>query len=178
MLGLLKRWLVTCLQPYAIYLVGYLFESRLPGRDMPVLKDQSVAFLPGEAGLALFVAAAEKVRPTTLARHIVGLLLGLVAFIVIRHVTYSPSDYSAKAWWSPTKIYHDVVICGVFGYLVVVRALPFYTGTRFGYMSAQKVLGLTGLAVWAAGVVWDELHDVVPNSRQHPSKWKPIWQRA
>jgi hypothetical protein len=176
--GLLKRWLVASLQPYAIYLVGYVFESRLPGRDMPVLKDQSLAFLPGEAGLALFVAAAEKVRPTTLARHIAGLLLGLVAFIVIRYITYSPSDYSAKAWWSPTKIYHDVVICGVFGYLVVVRALPFYTGTRFGYMFAQKVLGLTGLAVWATGVVWDEFHDIVPNSRQHPSEWKSIWRRA
>ena len=110
---LLKRWLVTSLMPYAIYLVGYVFESRVPGRDMPIIRDQSLAFLPGEAGLALFVAAAEKVRPTSTARHIAGLLLGLVSFIVIRRVTYSPSDYSAQAWWSPTKLYHDVVICGL-----------------------------------------------------------------
>lgn len=175
---LLKRWLVTSLMPYAIYLVGYVLESRLPGRDMPILKDQSLAFLPGEAGLAMFVAAAEKVRPTSTARHVAGLLLGLVAFIVIRRVTYSPSDYSAQAWRSPTKLYHDVVICGVFGYLVVVRALPFYVGTRFDHNPLQKLLGISGLVVWAAGVVWDELHDVVPNDRQHPTEWKPIWAAA
>lgn len=171
----LLRWLALSLKPYAIYLVGYIFESRVPGRDMPIIKDQSLAFLPGEAGLALFVAAAEKVRPTSTTRHIAGLLLGIVAFVVVRRVTYSPSDYSAEAWRSPTKLYHDVVICGVFGYLIVTRALPFYAGTRFDHKPLQKLLGFAGFAMWAVGVVWDELHDVVPNSRQHPSEWRPVW---
>lgn len=172
---LLKRWLLLSLLPYQIYLIGYVFESRVPFRDMPVFKDQSLAFLPGDAGLALAIAAADKIAEATLARRIGGLLLGVVAFVVIRRVTYKPSDYSAKAWRSPTKIYHDVVICAVFGYLIVVRALPFYVGTPISYKTLQKLLGLFGVLVWAGGVLWDETHDTVPNARQHPTEWKPIW---
>lgn len=173
-----KRWLVISLMPYAIYLVGYVFESRLPGRDMPVIKDQSLAFLPGDAGLALLIAMADKAKPVTPRWHVAGVILGLMAFIVVRRVTYSPSDYSPEAWWSPTKIYHDVVICGIFGYLIVVRALPFYCQTPIGYMTKQKLIGLGGLAVWTFGVVWDELHDTVPNDRQHPGTWQPIYRKV
>ncbi len=173
---LIRRWLLASLLPYAIYLVAFVFESRVPGRDAPVLKDQSLAFLPGDFGLALFVAAPDvlTVRPSRI-RQVAGVLLGLIAFIVVRRVTYSPTDYSPRAWRSPSKIYHDVVICGVFGYLVVVRCLPFYFGTPLSKNRLHKLIGAAGLASWFAGVVWDELHDVVPNDRQHPSDWKPIW---
>ncbi len=172
---LLKRWIVMSMVPYAIYLVAYVFESRVPGRDTPIFTDQSLAFLPGDAGLALFAAAAEGVQPPTPRRRLAGLLLGIVALVVLRRVTYSPSDYSARAWRSPSKIYHDVVVCCAFGYLVVTKALPYYTGTPLRYQHGRKLLGVAGLGVWAFGVVWDELHDVVPNDRQHPSDWKPIW---
>lgn len=173
---LIRRWLIASLLPYAMYLVAFVFESRVPGRDTPILRDQSLAFLPGDFGLALFVATPEpeSARPSRM-RRAAGLLLGLMAFIVVRRITYSPSDYSPRAWRSPSKIYHDVVICGVFGYLVVVRCLPYYIGTPVGHDKLRKLLGVAGLALWVGGAVWDELHDVVPNDRQHPNDWKPVW---
>lgn len=173
-----KRWLLLTLAPYGMYLIGYVFESRIPGRDTPIYKDQALAFLLGEPGLALLIAMSGKTTGPTPKRKLLGLLLGVVAFIVIRRVTYKPEDYSREAWRSPTKLYHDVVICGVFGYLIVVRVVPFYFGTRFEHKPVRKVLGLAGLATWATTVVTDELGDSVPNGRQHPTTWKPIWRRA
>lgn len=53
-------WLGLSTIPYAMFLVAYVFESRLPGIGpdrIPVWRYQSRAFLPGDFGLTLFVTS-------------------------------------------------------------------------------------------------------------------------
>ena len=177
---LLRQWLVLSLVPYAMYAVAYLFESRVPGRDVPIWRGQSKAFVPGDLALALAFAAAmtnKPVKPVTPRSHAIGLVIGVLALIVVRRVTYKPGDYTIEAWRSPSKLYHDVVICVLFGWLGFTRMTPFYR-TPQSEQTALKVLGLLAMSVWVSGVVWDELHDEVPNPRQHPTIYRPIWQSA
>lgn len=177
-LRLIRQWLVMSLVPYAMYAVAYVFESRVPGRDVPVWRGQSKAFVPGDLALSLFMAAPGKsVRPVSFRRHVVGVVVGVAALIAVRRLTYKPTDYTPEAWRSPSKLYHDVAICMLFGWLGVTRVTPFYL-SDWSQATARKILGLLGLAVWMGGLVWDETHDEVPNSRQHPTHYRPIWSAA
>lgn len=177
MLTIIRRWLLMSLVPYGMYAVAYILESRIPGRDVAIWRGQSKAFVPGDAGLALFIAVANPSDRVSLRRRVAGLLLGLVSLAALRRLTYKPEDYTVNQWKSPSKLYHDLVVCVFFGYLVVVRALPFYTERPVSDALVQKMIGAAGIVTWVSGVVWDETHDEVPNYYQHPEVWWPIWDR-
>ncbi|RYF28988.1 MAG: hypothetical protein EOO17_03160 [Chloroflexi bacterium] len=177
MLTIIRRWLLMSLVPYGMYAVAYVLESRKPGRDVAIWRGQSKAFVPGDAGLALFIAVAKPGGRVSPRRHVAGLFLGLVSLVALRRLTYRPEDYTVNQWRSPSKLYHDLVVCVLFGYLVVVRALPFYAGRPVSDALLQKLVGASGVLIWASGVIWDESHDEVPNYYQHPDVWWPIWDR-
>ena len=163
-----------------MYLIAYIFESRVPGRDIPIWKWQSKAYLPGDFGLAMFTATSIYLWPRTSsliwARScwwIAGsILAGMLAFWFARKFLYRPSDYSKGAWNSPTKIWHDVAM--FFGYFAttVYFAIP---SLFFTIWDSNKLIAFFALAVWIVGNIWDFTHDEVPNIFQHPDVYQPIW---
>lgn len=171
----IRRWLLIALVPYAMYLVAYVFESRIPVKDVPLWKGQSKAFFPGDAAFAVFVAmTGEFDYPPPPRNRVLGITVGVIALFIIRRLTYKPEDYTPQQWRSPSKVYHDVVVCLFFGYLAVTRCVPFYLQTRLSDHFVEKVIGLSGLAMWIGGAIWDELHEEVPNPKQHPDTWRLI----
>ncbi|MGV9001973.1 MAG: hypothetical protein ACOH18_03375 [Candidatus Saccharimonadaceae bacterium] len=174
--------------PYAMYPVAYIFESRLPGlgvNNVPVWKDQSRAYMPGDFGLALVVTVclqyrASEMTPWTnsLWFKLASTLVGIATFLLARRFLYTPKEYSISAWNSPSKRYHDFVMYFLFCAVAVYVCLPVYFIVNWSEHWAVHVFGLMGLAVWIAGNIYDFTHNEIPNNRQHPDEYVPIWHRS
>lgn len=174
--------------PYAMYPVAYLGESRRPGRgpnDVPVWRDQSRAFMPGDFGLALMVTCCLQLRSRLAADWAISLwfkgLVLLVAvgiFLAARTYLYTPKHYSRSAWNSPSKRYHDFVMFLLFGSVALYVCLPVYLTISWQSYWSVHLLGLFGLALWVTGNVYDFTHNETPSARQHPAAWTPIWRRT
>lgn len=201
----LLTWLAISCVPYGMYLVAWVFESRVPGRDVPVrLKrsklfakwpqdtldnrvpiwlKQSRAYMPGDFGLAL----AATVGVNFVVRDgwpwltmqwwwdVLAVLFVGLAVFVGRRVLYNPNDYNAKAWHSPSKRYHDYVMYGFFPLMFFIFIIPTYARS----WELLHYVGAFGVAVWLWGLLWyDTTHMQVPNPHQHPSVWKPLWKKS
>lgn len=183
-------WLLVSLIPYAMYLVAYVFESRKPGSSpgqIPVWVYQSRALMPGDFGLALFTTGGLSLYVEGDLYDwstgwwwlwLVGPLLSLITLYVGRRVLYSAGDYSPRAWRSPSKRYHDYVMYGLFPLAVVWWVIPGYAAgflDQDGAIGLAPAVGVAGLSVWVFGIYLDAHYGEVPNERQHPSQWQPIW---
>ncbi|RYZ88781.1 MAG: hypothetical protein EOP06_10375 [Proteobacteria bacterium] len=181
---ILLTWAALTIVIYCIYIVAIVYESRRPSlkifdkHHMPIWRYQSRAFLPGDAGLALFVAAAPKSFSWTFA--VAGAVACLIALWVIRNVTYDKNgdDYDLAAWNSPSKRYHDYVVCFVLAFTATVWWSPILLQQM--HISAQALMiGIAGLSVWLAGLLWDGIKKQVPNKFQHPTEYHPfLWFRG
>ena len=168
---------------YGLYLVAWLFESRIPLVDTPVWKDQSKAFMPGDAGLSLLVAVGiwhygqvEIGWQQSVLTALFALGIAVVTFVIARRFLYTSNDYTREAWNSPSKLYHDYVMYVLFCWLAVWVCIPAYLFTDWTGNLLTKLVGVFGLSLWVAGNAWDFTHDEVPNPRQHPTIYKPIWK--
>lgn len=163
-----------------MYVVAFVFESRTPSftkfdeNHTPVWRKQSKAFLPGDFGLALFIAAATPKWPTSYWSVAVGLLVCVAAFVGLRFVTYKPSDYTKSAWNSPSKRYHDYVISSVFAFTAVTWWWPINL-LQESTSQWQIMAAAVGFAVWLAGLAIDGVFKQVPNKYQHPSVYSARW---
>jgi len=180
-------WLAISAIPYAMYLIAWLFESRKPGNgpnDIPVWRDQSKAFLPGDFGLALVAASGIMLAREGLPGWAtswwwlsVSVLVGLVVFWVGRRVLYSVDDYTPEAWRSPSKRWHDFVM--FFGFTVAMAAfiLPAFIAHGSELDGEPASVAMLGGLLWVLGIAWDTVIEQVPNKRQHPSVYKPLWRK-
>jgi hypothetical protein len=185
-LNFMLVWLGVSAIPYAMYLVAFVFESRKPGigpNDVPVWKDQSRAFMPGDFGLALAATSAIFMNGATPDWSsewwwlTLSLFAGYSAFMLGRRFFYSEKDYTKQQWNSPSKRWHDFVM--FFGFTFVATAL-LVPKLIVGFGEPNPILSATfslGMLVWGVGVVYDTVTGHVPNPRQHPSEWKPIWKK-
>jgi len=172
---------------YFTYVVAYVFEGRKPGNgvdDIPVWRDQSRAFLPGDIGLGLAVAAViwlPNPNPSW-AQHwswyFGSLATGLIVFFIGRRVLYAADSYTPEQWRSPSKRWHDFVM--YFGFTTVVFATVVPKLFTNWHSDNALLLSLltAGLAFWIAGIVIDVIEDDVPNDRQHPHNYRPIWAKV
>ncbi len=174
--------------PFAMYLVAYVFESRKPGKgpnNISVWKDQSRAFLPGELGLALVVAICLQFRDEVTwvwARSfwwaLVSFGIGALIYWVTTRYVYTRKEYE-KAWKSPTKRYHDVVMYWLFGAAMAYVCLPVYFTVDW---SVHWPLQVVGWGTWLIGMYYDLFTAAgkrnTPSPRQHPSEWTSIWRRS
>jgi len=179
-------WLGIVAIPYFMYVVAWVFESRRPGRgpdDAPVWKDQSRAFLPGDAFLTTAVVTIiflPKAGPDWGHQWwwiVVSVLTGIAMFLTGRKVTYSPSDYTPQAWKSPSKRWHDFVM--FFGFTTVVFAL--LVPKLITNFNAEQLQSYFTVALCVGTWVWFAIDDAiigdVPNPRQHPTVWQPLWKK-
>lgn len=186
-LNFMLIWLGISAVPYAMYLVAFVFESRKPGRgpnDVPVWKDQSRAFLPGDFGLTLAVTSIIHIngqRPEwsqQLWWNFASMSLAFFVFWMGVRVLYSKGDYTPEQWRSPSKLWHDIVMFFMFTWFVAFYILP---KLLVSYSLPQNPLLIAlvaiGMLVWVAGCIYDAVVKQVPNARQHPSEWKPIWKK-
>ena len=170
--GSFWQWLLLSALAYAMFAVAYVFESRLPFRDVPVWRLQSKAFLPGDLSFAFCIALSTPSWPT-LRLGVIGLVVavGVVTFLRVT----AKKDYG-RARMSPSKLYHDYIVSSVFAFLLVIGWWPVLSGDEnlAGWWIAAAAIGM---GIWLVGMVWDITTKTVPNPQQHPDDWRPIWRK-
>lgn len=167
---------------YGMFLVAYVFESRVIGVDLPIWRNQSKAYLPGDFGLSIVVAVGLNIRQNSTIQwtNTIWFLclcfgIGLFSYFGARKFLYTPKHYTRIAWESPSKRYHDKVMFFGFCTTAVYICLPAYFFTN-GHLFV-KIFGLFGLVVWIGGIAYDIITKETPNKYQHPNEcYLPIWK--
>lgn len=178
---ILISWLVLSAIAYGMYVVAYVFESRTPSLSkfdeyhVPVQRNQSKAFLPGNFGLAAFIAAASPKLPTS--PHVVyaAVALSIIASLFVRYIVDFPSDYKKGARNSPSKRYRDYLITSVYTFTAVTWWWPIIALLEH-IDFWQIALAAVGLLTWLGCLVWNDKVKQVPNQYQYPAESKPCWR--
>jgi len=173
-------WLALLPVPYGMFPVAWYFESRDIGSGVPIWRDQSKAFVPGDAGLVLATAigillARDQGLPgwsSTWWWYTLSILAPLGALYVGRRLLYNKDSYTKRQWNSPSKWYHDVVMFGMFPAVAFVYIFPMYWPVWPEGGAPVRITGLLGIVLWLSGLVWDAIFKQVPNPRQHPEHYE------
>lgn len=185
--------LVVCLiiTPGLHQLVGIIGESRwVPWSPYK----QFLSYFPGDVFLGVTVASL-----LVLGRkfpeeyhfyndwrfHLLVLATTVIVAVYVTWLEYNdPNGYGHRAVRSPTKLYHNIVLYGGYGYVIVVTL--FATVAMLWINWSWDRAGLVLLCL-LPGLVWVSLlilenraTDATKRSRvehAHVNDWQPIWRR-
>jgi hypothetical protein len=178
---LIIAWVVT---PLGMILVGLVFESRL----VPLWRNQSKAFIPGDIGLGVVVATGWYMYPqipdgSFWSSGRIALLIAPIVCILICFVMRKQVDvnvYSRGALNSPTKRYHDYFLYLLYmWFLVAISAPAILFGTTWsGENLTVKLHALVWFAVWLTGMVVDLQDPRMKHkiTQMHVAVYRPIWR--
>ncbi len=171
-------WLAT---PIMFVVIGLLLESRL----VPLWRHQARSFIPGDFLLGVTMATGWYLYPRVAndgiwssvwlwgAAFAVGIVLAYVW-----HEKIEAPNYEPRALKSPTKLYHDFGLYGVYGPLLFMIAVPAVFYTPWDVASwPVKIVALLPFVGWVACLVYDAKHLTPDDARQmHPGNWRaPDW---
>lgn len=179
LLTILLCWLLT---PIGHCIVGLVLESRL----VPLSpRYQFLSFFPGDlflGGMAAGLLVLAQHLPSESRWynatwwHVLVLAVCCVVAGALTWMEYKSGVYPARAMYSPTKLYHNFLLYGGYGYIIVVTLVAVSIAARSWWLVLVLVPGL----VWLALVVMD--NSLTPDeakrkaSHAHVENWSPIWQ--
>lgn len=181
---LLICWATT---PGVMYALAVVLEGRFPSLS---LRDQFLSFWPGDLFLGAMAAGlltlAQRLPDearwyNSLSWHGLVLCATAVAAIFLTYGEWKSGAYPTRAIFSPTKLYHNGVLYGLYGYVIVVTLVAVIFGSSWSEkLAALFVLVLVPGVIWAALVYKD--NTLPPQEKQHKfeqshtATWKP-WVR-
>lgn len=185
-LTLMICWLVT---PVGMIAVGLICESRMvplrPSR-------QFLSFFPGDiflgvAAAGLLVMArqlpAELRWYNATAWHVIVLVFTALVAVVMTYGEWKSGVYPTRAIFSPTKLYHNILLYVGYGYVIVTTLVAVVAGLSW----SSRPTFVAGLACCLVpGVIWGVLvvkdnslstaqsHDKAAHA--HVGNWEPFWR--
>lgn len=181
-------WIIS---PGLMFIIAPVLESRkLPWTP----QTQFLSFFPGDLFLGLMLALllwfaqrlpSEDHLYNSTWFHLVLISLTFIVAVVITKGEYDdPNGYGHRAVLSPTKLYHNIVLYGAYGY-VVIATLVAVLGWLITTGSWNQI-GVLGLCL-VPGLIWVSLlvleqrvpEEIKQNRMQlaHVNDWKPCWSR-
>ena len=179
-------WLFLVFLMYGgMFLIALIGESRI----LSFWKYQSRVFFPGDLLLCFasmmafhdwYFLEKEVSYATKNSSIIIGIACSLYLFIFGRK--NDASNYSKRARYSPTKLYHDILGYLIFGFIVFARLIPgiFIIGLGYGVDIFARVFTLYLIFMGPYCIL--ALLDIGTNpdeevlEKRHPSDWAPIWK--
>lgn len=179
-------WLtmVICLliTPVGHYLVGAIFETRL----VPLSPTkQFLSFFPGDIFLGMMTAGllvlahrlpAESRWYNATWWHVVVLVSAIVVACALTWMEYKGGGYPPRAMWSPTKLYHNFILYGGYGYIIVTTLVAVVITVGSWWLVLALLPGL----IWLGCLVGDNVtSEETKQSRVHNAHvehWYPFWQ--
>lgn len=176
----IKCFLLT---PVMMIVIGIVLESRL----IPLTPDkQFLSFIPGDIFLSLFAGSllvlssklpAKKTWYNSLPWQIFALIACLSVAGVV-HFVAEAAVYPPAALNSPTKLYHDIVLYGLFSYLIIPTAIA---NLVMRNLRAWRWLIVLLWLAWLALAISDSipgtnLTGIDKTKTAHIANWQPIWR--
>lgn len=169
--------------PGGMIIIGLIFEGRIVPLNP---KKQYLAFMPGDIFLSAFCALLiwmplKTSIPTSTWYtdrwfHLTVLLMCMIgAFIA--HFAIEAQSYTLRSLNSPTKMYHDIVLYGMYSYVMCGVGVPKLLS---GNLSGIRLLIFVPLLIWLMLAVADSTSSKIANQKRefaHPTDWQFSWKR-
>jgi hypothetical protein len=182
----------SLISPGAMFVLAKIGESR----PLPTSYEQQFrSFFPGDLFLAMSatILVAMAVLLPAQARwynarlwHVIVLVCAVAVAILITVGEYNdPNGYGHRAVLSPTKLYHNILLYGAYGYVIVVTLVALIAGLVIDWQWSRAALLLFALI---PGFIWvgllkadsDAPYEVKESRKDyaHVNDWEPIWSRS
>ncbi len=183
LVGLVAAAIGAFVTPGMMILIALVFESRW----MPLgYRKQFLSFFPGDLVLSvafgILVAAETYVKPGWYTDGLFGTTAILVGVVLGDWFTlyFDPrtKDYAPRAMKSPTKIYHNYFVYGVYGAAIATTVFADFFGGAPAWFWLSFAIGVPFWALFlfienripAKG--WNKIRA----QHCHVGWWAPIWQ--
>lgn len=177
-------WLLT---PAGMMVVGAIGESRI----VPLSSDRQFrSFFPGDLFLGLMAAGLLLTAQSLPAQarwynatwwHVLVLCIAGLVALGMTWLEWKSGVYPTRAIFSPTKLYHNVLLYAGYGYVILTTLVADVAGMRRASFDSWMTLfvSLAIGGVWLSMVVADnrlskdELQKKATSA--HVADWTPIW---
>ncbi len=177
-------WAIT---PSMMIIIGFFGESRI----IPMSpRDQFLSFFPGDlilgGGVACLIAAAHGLPNghrwySSPILHLVVSSISMVAAYYLTKAEWKTGAYPKRAILSPTKIYHNFFLYGVYGYLAGVTLLADVAGLGWHeiFVGRWLTFAVVLIGTWLIIVVTEGMifgtEGMARKARHaHVSNWMPF----
>lgn len=180
--------LVICfiISPVMLYLIGIIGESRF----VPILpRKQFLSFMPGDIftawGTANLLVMSQKLPNgifwyNNLMFHLIILIGAIIAAILITHGELNPEpgaiSYKRRAVLSPTKIYHNLGLYGLYGYIIITTFVACAAG---GINFWTIIKAVSPFLIWIIFLLTEgkvtRKTKLLRVNNAHVYDWQPLW---
>jgi hypothetical protein len=174
--------LCLLLTPIVHCLIGLVFETRW----VPLTpRKQFLSFFPGDVFLGMMTAGllvlahrlpSDEAWYNAAKWHTVVLSTAIVLACVMTWLEHQQGDYSRRAMWSPTKLYHNFILYGGYGYIIATTLVAVVAAGRSWWLALALLPGL----IWLGCLVGENFaSEETKQSRvnnAHVEHWYPFWQ--
>ncbi len=179
-----------CITPGLFILIGLVLEGRLVPLDS---KRQFLSFWPGDFFLGLMAAGlltaaqllpersqpigvgALKLGHQSTAFHVFVLVAALAVAASLTYGEWRGGAYPTAAILSPTKLYHNLALYGLYGYVIITTLVAVAADHSSWWFLVALVPGL----VWVGLVIADNSTSKEEMAHKaahaHVAKWQPFW---
>lgn len=149
--------LLLCLliAPCGVWVTQLVFEFTVPSLKP---EDNYRSFLYGDPMLGFMTTVllhlcGKRLPPeprlyNSATWHICWLVLMMVVALLLTWLDYKSGQFSARELFAPGKLYHNLVLYGLYGYLIVVTLIAYIWG------NAWSEYDIWSIAAFGAAVGW------------------------
>lgn len=170
-------------------IVGYIGESRWVSWHED---KQFKSFFPGDIFLGLMTAGLLAMALNLTDReswynstgwHVVVLASALGVAGLLTYNEWKEGQYPTRAIFSPTKLYHNFVLYGGYGYVIVTTLVAVSADVLRSWLDVMVFVAcLVPGVYWAKFVIDDAKLDPeilrVKSGNAHVADWRPIWSQG
>lgn len=145
--------------PVGMWIVQLVFEFTVPSFKP---SDNYLSFLYGDPMLAVMtgvlLSLAFKRLPSeprwynSASWHIGVLIFMVIVAFVLTWLDYRTGQFTMRELLAPSKLYHNFVLYGPYGYVIVTTLVAYIAGNSWSQFEQRSLIGFA--AAIGCGVVW------------------------
>lgn len=145
--------------PVGVWIVQLIFEFTVPSLKP---SDNYLSFLYGDPMLGVMTGVLLSLSSKRLPDeprwynssgwHMGVLIFMIAASLVLTWLDYRTGQFTMRELLAPSKLYHNLVLYGPYGYVIVTTLVAYVAGNPWSQIEPRSLIGF--MAAIGCGVVW------------------------